>query len=536
MKTKRSVGFTLACLSLFLFLAVIYQHSQAAPTATTYYVCDCQPGADGDCAAGNDANAGTDPAAPWQTYEKARTFYNSSIAAGDEILFCQGGAHDISSNPDNIWSATSCTAGQPCTIADYTPPWASGDESRPILQRSNDGHGFDLLNDSGHIFQNLDIRCTGCAGGGGWAFFIVEDADDILIDNVRMDGFTIGVHLRGCVATWCSNDRVTIRNSQITNNSDQGFLGSGTDLLIENNYFENNGDGTVFAHNIYVAGNSRVTIRNNELYRASLDGSGNCNGVSLVGHGAINDLLIEGNTIHEDVGKANQTCWGIAIAPSYGGTAESYNNLIIRGNRVENVGNVSIATGSCVDCFIENNVIVQQQSFGTTSVAIRPFGTNGEDAVSSNVTVRNNSIATTTGVGIEVNEGSGHTIVSNAIQMTGSDVNWNCFDMSLPASSYDVIDYNVCGFSTGSWATTAADLAAWQTQGWGANAIADAPGFVSSTDLRAGSETAVLVNAGSPTLSSLMDFNGDVRDAQPDAGAYEWHPLTEKLFLPLAVK
>ena len=44
--------------------------------------------------------------------------------------------------------------------------------------------------------------------------------------------------------------------------------------------------------------------------------------------------------------------------------------------------------------------------------------------------------------GVEVNEGSGHTIVSNAIQMTTGDPNWNCFDMPLAASSYDVNDYD----------------------------------------------------------------------------------------------
>ena len=530
MKTLLMLGIT--AVTLF---TLVQQTSQAAPTAVTTYVCDCQTNADADCVAGSNANSGTDPAAPWQTYEQARSFYNSSIAAGDEILFCQGGAHDISGDPDNIWSATSCTAVQLCTIADYTPPWASGDEGRPILQRANDGHGFTINNTSGYSFQNLDLRCTGCAGGSGWGFFVVEDADDILIDNVSMDSFTIGIHLRGCIATWCSNDRVTIRNSQFTNNSDQGFLGHGNDLLIENNYFENNGDGTVFAYNIYVAGDSRVTIRGNELYRASLDGSGNCGGTSLVGHGSINDLLIENNVIREDVGKANQTCWGIAIAPAYDGTPESYNNLIIRGNRVENVGNVSIATGSCLNCTIENNVVVLQQSFGTTGIAVRPFGA-AEDGTSSNITIRNNSVATTTGVGIELNEGSGHTIVSNAIQMTGSDVNWNCLDTALAAGSYDVIDYNVCGFSAGSWATTAADLATWQAQGWGANSSASAPGFMSSTDLRPGSETAVIVNAGHPTLSSMVDFLGNGRDALPDAGAYEWLGNLAKLFLPLVVR
>ena len=519
-------------MTVFL-LGHTWQIGQAAPVATTYYVCNCQTGADSDCIAGNDANTGTDPAAPWQTYDQARNFYNSSIAAGDKILFCQGGAHDISSDYDNWWLTSSCTADQPCTISDYTPPWASGNESRPILQRNIDGHGFTINNDSHHIFENLDMRCTGCDGGTGWGFFIVEDADDILIDNVSINGFTIGIHLRGCINIWCSNDQVSIRNSQFTNNSSQGFLGHGNELLIENNRFENNGDGSVFTHNVYITGDSGVTIRDNELYKASIDEDGNCGGTSLVGHGSITDLLIEGNYIHEDVGKANQTCWGIGISPAYGGTAETYINLIIRGNRVENVGNTSITTGSCVGCTIENNVIVQEQSFGTTGISVSNYGTNGEDAISNGITIRNNSISTTTGTGIELVEGSGHSVISNAIQFTGSDNNAPCFNLSLAANNYDVIDYNVCGNNTGSWATTANDLAKWQEQGWGTNSQATSPGFTSNTNLFPESETAALTQSGHPTLSSSIDFDGSIRPAPPSAGAYESADLSNKLYLPL---
>jgi hypothetical protein len=131
--------------------------------------------------------------------------------------------------------------------------------------------------------------------------------------------------------------------------------------------------------------------------------------------------------------------------------------------------------------------------------------TAGSDAISQNIVIRNNSIRTNSGTGIELNEGSSHAIVSNAIQATGSSSGWNCLDATMSAANYNVIDHNVCGFSAGEWANGVGDLAAWQVLGWGANSIADAPGFVSGTDLRPGSETAVLVNAGSPTLSSLME-------------------------------
>ncbi|MEJ2747917.1 MAG: hypothetical protein P8183_08400 [Anaerolineae bacterium] len=49
-------------------------------------------------------------------------------------------------------------------------------------------------------------------------------------------------------------------------------------------------------------------------------------------------------------------------------------------------------------------------------------------------------------------------------------------------------------------------------------------------------ETAVFVNTGYPTLSSTTDFNGDGRDALPDAGAYKRSGDLEQVCLPLAVK
>ena len=149
------------------------------------------------------------------------------------------------------------------------------------------------------------------------------------------------------------------------------------------------------------------------------------------------------------------------------------------------MGNVAIGTASCQNCTIENNVLMQNQGFGMTGMAVPAQLPGTGDAISANLIVRNNSIWTNTGTGIALNEGSGHTIVSNAIQSVGSSSGWNCLDATMPAGNYDVIDYNVCGFSAGEWANTVGDLAAWPALGWGANSIADVPGFVSGDDLRA---------------------------------------------------
>ncbi len=541
--------FVLSMMMLGLFgggvRTAVFANVPHVPSATTYYVCKCDTGADADCVNGNDANAGDSASAPWRTFEEARIQFGS-LAAGDAILFCQGGAF-VAANTNDRWVNTNCTAANPCAVADYTPPWASGDENRPIIWRTVVADGFaledggDAEHEEGYIFRNLDLRCVGCNRNG---FFLYNDIDDVLIENVRIDGFSIGVHAAG--SNPCNsndpacdglNERLTVRNATIINNESQGHLGGNNGLLIEDSYFENNGSGTIFDHNIYVSNADDMVIRGNELYRSSLNGSGNCGGVPLVGHGVMDNLLIEDNLIREDIGKAEQGCWGIAIDAGYG-SAEQFTNVVIRGNRVENVGNTAIGVSSCIDCVIENNVIVHEQAFGVTGIAVPDRAPGAGDATTTNVTIRNNSLSiSSSGRGISVtDEGSSHQIVSNAIRYSGSNSGWDCLRATLASASYEAIDYNVCGFSSGSWAEGYAALSDWQGQGWGQHSQTADPGFLSNSILMAAVESAAMVDAGHPTLSAPTSINDIVRDGNPDAGAYEFVTgITPRVYLPAVV-
>jgi hypothetical protein len=531
------VGLTLVGWHLRTYARDLYR-----PDAVTYYVCDCTAGADANCIPGDDGNGGTDPGEPWRTYETARSQFGG-LAAGDAIRFCRGGAFTLD-QAGSAWVNGNCTAANPCTVGDYAPPWGSGDENRPILRRVTDSYGFSLADsgyatrEEGYVFENLDLRCAACDTGNG--FFLFNDVDDVLIDNVRMDGFGIGVHLAGsneCDSSdpTCNgiSERLTVRRATIVNSGGQGFLGGGDGLVIEDSYFESNGGGTMFDHNIYISSGNDVRISGNELYRSSLDGEGQCRGVSLVGHGVITDLIIENNFVHEDVGLAGQGCWGVAIDPAYGG-AERFEDVVIRGNRVVNVGNVAIGVGACVDCLIENNVVIHYQDFGVNAIAVPDRDPGSGDAETTNVTVRNNSILVSSGGrGIRVyEEGTSHQIVSNAIQYTGDSSSWQCLQTDLPASRYEAIDYNVCGFEHGDWAVGADDLAAWQALGWGVHSQATVPGFTGDYDLTPVAENAAIVDAAHPTLSSPTDRNGTVRDAQPDVGAYEFVPRLSLVGVP----
>ncbi len=527
-----------------MVLVVLARGANAqAPTCgssgvTCYYVCDCVSGADSNCVAGNDSAAGT-AGAPWRSYEKARTTFGS-IAAGDAIRFCSGGAWDVSGG--DRWVNLNCTAANRCWVGDYTPSWASGDEGRPLIRRTDGADGFaledggDAEHEEGYVFENLDIRGSGSGSG----FFLYNDIDDVEIRNVLIQGFDLGVHLAGSNACNASdpqcdgrNDRITLRDSTIVNNTSQGWLGASTGTQLLSNTFQNNGSTAVFDHNIYISGSadgqtSGIHVIGNRLYHSTIVNN-ECAAVSLVVHGRHDQLLIEGNEVWEDAGHAGQGCWGIAVDNGYS-EAEGFTNVIIRGNKVRNVGNLAIGLGACANCLIENNIIFHEQNFGITAIAApdRDLGTS--DLPQDNIIVRNNSIylgPNSGGTAISVSDmGDHHQIVGNAIAYAGTSSSFNCLNAPLGATAYDAIDYNVCGFSAGEWADGVGNLTAWRALGWDTHSHAGDPGFAdpSHGDLSAASASARMVDNGHPTLSSPGDIDGHPRDARPDVGAYEFIP------------
>ena len=531
--------------SLFLSAILILWASQA--TAQQRHVCSCDTGADLDCQAGNDDATGN-IAAPWRSYEKARTEF-SALAPGGAIRFCQGGAWDVTAG--TRWVNQGCEAGNPCLVGDYVAPWGSGNEARPIIQRLDSTHGFaledggDAEHEEGYVFENLDLRGSGT--DSGWGFFLYNDIDDVVIRNLSITDFAIGVHLAGSNA--CNgadpacdgrNERITLLGSTIRDNSAQGWLGASSGSQILDNDFENNGSTAVFDHNIYVSGSGGgqthgIRVIGNRLYRSALDNQGICRGVSLVVHGEHDDLRIEGNEVWEDVGLAGGGCWGIAVDNGYG-SAEGFTNVLIAGNTVRNVGNLAIGVGACADCTIENNVIIHDQAFGITAIAAPDRSLGSGDLPQDDIVVRNNSIwigPDSGGTAISVRDmGNDHLIVSNAIHYAGSSSSFNCLNVDLPLGAYQEIDHNICHFPnapgaewSSGYGTSPDPLTAWQAgSGFGDSSQQTDPGFSDPADLDLSptSESSAMVDSGHPTLSSPFEFHGLSRDSLPDVGAYEW--------------
>ncbi len=448
-------------------------------TATTLYgathhVCDCGPGADHLCVPGSDSATGNSPLTPWKSFSKARQTF-AKLAPGDTIAFCRGGSF---SADGGIWVNNRCLADTPCVVTSYVPPWSNGRKDRALIVTPANktafsfGNGGNANHEEGYAFSHLEVRG---ANGNGLGFFLFNDITDVVLDSLVISGFDIGIYIAGSnppnPGSNGLNERITVKNSRISDNGRQGLMGSCSDCRIVNNIFDNNGfRGGGGYHNLYWDGSAKsngAVIAGNTLSRSAVS-RGKCGSVSLVVHGVHTNLTIENNTVKEEVGSASEGCWGIAADTGYG-TAESFSGLVIRGNTIMNVGNVGIGVNACTDCLVEGNTIVQGQPFSSYGIMIPDRARGLEDRKLDRVIVRNNTVTMTnsainTGI-LLGGEGTGHVSAGNTVSYSGTARGWNCFSYTLPGASYAAVDNNTCRFpatANGLWEKTAGSLANWQ--------------------------------------------------------------------------
>ncbi len=514
----------------------------AGTASAVDYVCNCLSGADSDCVPGSDSNPGTSPSAPLRTYDEARSRW-SSRPAGSQTRFCAGGS--FTNTRDPRWDNRNCANGDRCVISDYTPPWASGDEQRPILTAGDNlrgfafAHGGDARHTGNVLLENMDLRGSGQQAG----VFMHNDQNDIELRNLRIENFAWGVHIansNSCVAgdSRCNgkNDRIFLHDLTILNNSHQGVLGSIRDGGIFNSYFEGNGRSNILDHNIYLVSSNGSVVANNRLYKSSVGraegGDDICRGTSLVMHGDTDGIIVENNEIWEDLGAAKPTCWGIALDNGYS-KPERFENVLIRGNLVRNVGSVAIGVGACQDCTIDSNVVIFEQSeYGATAIVAPDRPPDEGDAETTRITVRNNSIyyaPGTTGLGINVGStGTGHTIANNAIHYAGSNSNgFDCMALNSNTSRYVAVERNVCYHPNApgvEWVRGLGRLSDWQARGLGQNSVNADPGFKNPAagDLSAASSNSLIVDGAVSSLSPSTAFMGAARPGTPDIGAHEF--------------
>lgn len=516
-------------LAFLLLLCALSAH------ATTYYIVDCQTGADAACAAnvGANANAGTVSTLPKQTYTQL------SFGAGDQVLLAKGGSWTVATYSP---SCSSCTVANPLTFGTFVPAWGAGTAAPKINPSLVSSIPFFLNSPggAGYVFNGLHLIGLGSTQTS-IGFYAFSGASGVTLTGVEIEGF-----LHGVVSNDNGSVDFTLKSSSIHDNKDLGILAGGNGLLIENNTFDNNGyfTGSTGSHNIYISGGNpvvipgrRTVVRGNTLTRA-VQTSGQCNAVELVVHGAYYGLVIENNTIDDsaDASGAAATCWGIFVGAGDLIANERYEGAVIRGNKVINVGNLGIAVSNCLYCLIENNIVTYTTAaaFSVTGIKAWNFqGTGvGTSYINDKLVIRNNSIylppnnfAGNIGIGVTM-DGTGHRVFNNVVYFpTTSSASANCYD-TFALSNFTTWDYNLCyrvgGANT--YSTLYATLALAQGAG------ADVHGSVSDPTLTA---TPAIGNAydiaftngltknGGTTPCPITTYGGFKRTGTCDIGAHQ---------------
>lgn len=475
----------------------------------TLHVCDCQSGADAACLPGDDADPGS-AAAPRRSLGAALAAFRS----GGQVAFCRGGAW--SDTAGLTLDAGSCSSAAPCRLQDYGDPA----RARPLIRQTQAGGvnglelapGDTLTRWEGVRIHNLHLQKQG-ADGQGFGVFVFRNVNDVVMRCLEVEGFGIGVHLN---RSGLDTGDVSLFDSQLHDNGVIGWLGGTRRTHIERNRFHNNGwlNASAFQHNLYLSDSRNDSvIRRNWLSGSALDSNGQCVGTSLVAHNdnSVN-LLIEYNFIEES--NPAPGCWGLTVDAA-GSTTESHLNTVIRGNLVRNLGNLSIGVASCVDCLIENNIVVQTVIGGAIGIASPNRPTSPPDADVTGTVLRNNTVyfgAGASGQAYTVGErGSGYEVTNNIGYFANPQPGDSCYHFDLPAAAYDLVSSNLCYGAPFDSGTTGLD---------GMASISD-PLFVNAPDdlrLTAGSPGQ---DSGTSVSASAIDILGRSRGIPPDRGAYE---------------
>lgn len=472
------------------------------------HLCDCQNGADPSCISGDDNNDGTA-----NSPKKTLSLALGAISLGQSVALCRGGSWI--ENSSLTIDAGQCSKESPCTLEDY----GDVDLPQPLIQQNADESGIEFDPGSSTVqwegvnINNIHLKKSTPTNQGS-GIFIFRDVSHINTQCLNIEGFGIGVYINKADT---NTSDITLKNSYIHDNTVMGWLGGTDNAIIEGNHFHNNGylNANMFNHNIYVSDTSDgMIVKGNKLTQSAVDSNGQCLGVSLNVHNAItNNILIENNLIEET--NASAGCWGLMV-DAVGSTEERHTNAVIRGNIVKNVGNQAIGVSSCIDCTIENNIIVQTNTPGSIGIASPNRPTSAPDADVTGTIVRNNTVyfgEQGNGVAYYVGEKGTNYIVTNNIAYNANPANGDsCFSFDLPSSAYDLVSNNLCYGTSFDSGTTGMDT----------NAITQNPLFVNAPFNLNLQNNSPAIDAGYNTFASTYDINNTQRDLIPDIGAYEY--------------
>lgn len=496
------------------------------PTGPAYYFSDCQTGAHPSCVAGNNANAGTSPAAA----KRNLTGFNvNALPRGSQVLFARGG---VWTNFQVVVQNLNATPTEPIFFDSYAPSW--GGSAAPWLKSNNITGAFefgtwqDTNNDGGYVVRNLKLDGEGVSV---WGLWLRDNMRNLIAEDLEITGFGIGVHSQSGQPHGVTS--FTLRNSIIHHNSEMGMLGSASDSVIENNTIaSNNFSGSGFSHGIYLGSGSHesrnMIVRGNTFADNSVV-SGVCTGGNFTVHGQWNGLLVERNTITQTASAGG--CYGISINSAYA-SPEWFRNLIVRGNTIVNLGNCSICLTSAPGAIVENNLIANTQTTYHAGVLIPDRNADVGDDLDTGAIVRNNTMylaqpGAGAGVVMRAASGSNMQVVSNLIYFgAGASATHACFEHTAIAN-YAAFANNLCyhAGSNGRWSASHATLANAQAAGFDIDGLSSDPQFAAVPS--SGNNWDDLLNAASPAVNTGHATRSSSHDrlsvprVTPDIGARE---------------
>ncbi len=521
-------------------------------TGVIHYVCDCQTGASSNCVPGSDSNPGTSPSAPLQSFAKAASTF-AKMPAGDTVALCRGGRWNANGGG---FANANCSKHNTCDLRDYSPSWGNGSEPMPSIWAAGGASGTTLMTFT-HIAQhqeglrviNLDLH----GGSNDTAIFFWNETTDVDLCNLSMDGFNISVNMSGGdKPEFGTPANIVLRGSRITNNTNIGYIAVCDNCAIEDSYFDNNGARNATTHSVYFASQvwtvngtnvvhetTGMRLSRNQIHHSTIQ----CKGAPVVVHGRHKDVVLEDNLV--DAVSSTDACWGPGVGCGGYPYGCWFRNSIIRGNTIRGLGNTGTENDNCVGCLIENNLIILDKGGNAISIGGQGPRAAGDatytrsdgqlDDPSNNCVVRSNTIqftaTATTGRGISLPSGTGHTIENNAIAFSVTQVGASdnlCYGLpSSPTSAMAVVDYNICRIPTGAhWTSSAGvsamSLSAWQTlSNMDKHSLMVDPMFSNPPADFTPAAGSPLINTGNAADSPSVDLNGKTRDSHPDVGAVE---------------
>lgn len=489
--------------------------AEAEPTSGVVYVCNCDTGADADCAVNNtaasDSNPGTSKSAPKKTWTAALTAYGT-LGAGGTVALCKGGRW-TGLTGGALPANANCTAGAPCRFREYTPTWAG--TSPPTLVSSGTSRLLSIYAAVAGL-RILNLRMTGQDAGlqnGGSAIFLYPETTvtNAEVCNVTFDGFSTAIDSE-LQAAGNQPSQLHIRGSRFLNNCTNGILGYFQNSDIDGNYFDNNGHALCGSyilpygpttHSVYLSGAAtplaNVRFINNEIYRNAIypAGSGYVQGSPVKIKGAGTNVRVENNLIDMTPGSPSypDTVTAMSMDNDADTTKAGFTDVVIARNRIKGTRGLMIAVSSTTNLVIENNLIAMDGSTIYDS-PIKLSHKTPESRATAGV-VRNNTIyfsgtsdGASFGGAISVaaaTSGAGNIVTGNSVTI-GGGTGGSCFRVG-DAAKVAFMDNNHCygaaGFATVNESTDLS-YATWRSTypAFDANSTTAAASFVAApTDL-----------------------------------------------------